>query len=425
LENNIYNPAFGSNMAIQKPRGTRDFLPDEMRFRRWAEGRLRDTARRYGYEEVMTPTFETLDLFVKKSGPNIISEVYDFQDKGGRKMALRPELTASVVRMAIEGMTHVPKPMRVFYMSNCFRYDRPQMGRYREFYQFGAELLGFGGELVDVEIIDLACSCLSSMGVVDFQLKVGNISIIRSLLDAWSIKGEKQTEILQILDKNEEEEALRKLEGVLDSPQVDMLFEITGYSGERAVVEETLKPFPRALDAFISLERTCEMLVDMGWETEMDLSVVRGLDYYTGMVFEIEVESLGAEKQVCGGGAYSLGEVLGGQKMDGCGFAIGFDRVLLTIEPRWDKEREKYLVIPMAKEAVSRCMELSSRLRDRGFTAIMSVEGRSVGKAMKYANSIDADFAVIVGEDELKNNTASVKNLKTGKQTEMTLDELC
>ncbi len=408
-------------MGIQKPRGTRDLLPDEMELRTWAEARMRDTVSKYGYREIQTPTFENLDLFIKKSGPGIINEVYEFKDKGGRHMALRPEITASVVRMALENMLHVPKPLRFFYMSNCFRYDRPQKGRYREFFQFGIELLGYDNDLVSTEIIDVACSCIDSIGV-EYELKVGHIGILRSLLNAWMVSEEIQTEILHFLDKSDGDD-LGGLSRWLTSENINLVSRIFHFNGDVGTMKKELQEYSQALESFESLERVCSLLEKMGRSPEMNLAVVRGLDYYTGMVFEMEDPLLGAEKQICGGGSYALGEIIGDQALPGCGFAVGFDRVLLNVEKPPAKDVVNAYIIPLGSEAEPPSLELCHNLREEDINAIFSIEGRSVGKAMKYADSIGADFALILGENELKEGTVAVKDMKTGKQENVPLDD--
>ena len=170
---------------LQKPRGTRDFLPDEMEARRAVEWRLREVSRQWGYREICTPEFEDLELFTMRSGEGIIGEMYVFEDKGGRKMALRPEITAAVIRMYINEAKVAPKPLRWCYYADCFRYERPQKGRYRQFWQFGVELIGADTAAADAEVIMLAADMLNSTGVT-YELKVGHLSLMRNLVAAIS-----------------------------------------------------------------------------------------------------------------------------------------------------------------------------------------------------------------------------------------------
>ncbi|MCK5548454.1 MAG: ATP phosphoribosyltransferase regulatory subunit, partial [Thermoplasmata archaeon] len=184
---------------FQRPRGTRDFTPAQTGDWRHVEASLRAVMDRFGFKEIMTHTFESLDLFTKKSGPSIIEETYAFKDKGGRDMALRPEFTPSVVRMYIDSMQRFPKPLKLYYFGNCFRYDEPQKGRYREFFQFGVEIVGGDDVSADAELIALAVALLEASGLKRFQLRIGHIGILRELT-----KGLKnQQKILQSIDKKD------------------------------------------------------------------------------------------------------------------------------------------------------------------------------------------------------------------------------
>ena len=192
-----YSPDFKSNkfivavisrdIMIQCPRGTRDFLPDEMERRRHYENILRMTARTFGFREISTPIFEETELFVTRSGPNILNEIYAFKDKGDRDIALRPELTAPVMRMFVNGMSNEPRPLKLFYFGQCFRYERPQSGRYREFFQFGAELIGNANAETDAEAIALAAAMIKALGLRDYKIRIGHIGVLRNMLSSASI----------------------------------------------------------------------------------------------------------------------------------------------------------------------------------------------------------------------------------------------
>jgi len=192
---------------IQKPRGTRDFLPDEMERRRHYEGILRHIALTFGFREISTPIFEETELFVLRSGPNILNELYAFKDKGDRDIALRPEMTAPAVRMFVNGMSNEPKPVKMFYFGQCFRYERPQSGRYREFYQFGAELIGNKNPESDAEVIALAASMIEALGLNDYRIRIGHIGVLRQKLADSGVPKERTAEILQKLDKKSYDEA--------------------------------------------------------------------------------------------------------------------------------------------------------------------------------------------------------------------------
>ncbi|MBQ7701336.1 MAG: histidine--tRNA ligase, partial [Candidatus Methanomethylophilaceae archaeon] len=319
---------------IQRPRGTRDFLPDDMEKRRYYEGTLRTVAKTFGFREVATPMFEESELFILRSGPNVLGELYAFKDKGDREIALRPEMTAPVVRMFVNEMSNDPKPIKVFYFGQCFRYERPQSGRYREFFQFGAELIGNANPESDAEVIGMASAMIKALGLKDYKLRIGHIGVLRQRITDIGVPKERMAEVLQKLDKKLYDEArpLLKSMDVKDS-DIDGLFELTETVGGK----EVLSKAPAEAGKYLS--DVVEFLEAMGVkDIEIDLGVVRGLDYYTGMVFEAEAPALGAEKQICGGGSYTLSELFGGEKVFSTGFAIGFDRILLAME----KEGQTY-----------------------------------------------------------------------------------
>lgn len=303
-------------MKIERPRGTRDFLPEEMEKRRELEKIFREVVELFGYREVQTPTFEHLELFTIKSGEEIIKEIYAFKDKGGRDLALRPELTAPVMRMFVNECSHLPKPLRFYYFSNCFRYERPQKGRYREFWQFGAELIGSNSPEAEAEVILLSYRMLEKAGV-SFELSIGDVNLLRYVLRDIP---EKEA-AMRLIDK-EEFETLRNLLAKYDREEI---YETILQLGEIESVEEA----EEVVDYdFSHLKKLCEILDALELKYFVDFTVARGLDYYTGTVFEYYAEGLGAQKQICGGGSYRLAKLFGGEDVPGTGFAIGFDRVM-------------------------------------------------------------------------------------------------
>ena len=193
-------------MDIQRPRGTRDFLFDEMRLRKHVESTLRIIFEAYGYQEIKTPLFEDLALFTMKSGEGIMGQIYHFQDKGGRDLALRPELTAPVARLYINELQKKSKPIKMYYFGSCFRYERPQKGRWRQFWQLGCELIGGKSPESEAEIIAMAAHCLEELGLYDFEIHIGNLGIIRGILDEADVSKDEQDKIMAIVDKGEVEE---------------------------------------------------------------------------------------------------------------------------------------------------------------------------------------------------------------------------
>lgn len=408
---------------IQCPRGTRDFLPDEMEKRRFYENVLREAALSFGFRETATPIFEEAELFVLRSGPNVLKELYNFKDKGDREMALRPEMTAPAIRMFVNGMSNDPKPIKIFYFGQCFRYERPQSGRYREFFQFGAEIIGSATPETDAEAVAMAAFMIKKLGLKDYRMRIGHIGVLRQKIADAGVPRENTAEILQKLDKKLYDEARPMLKdlGVSDD-DMEELFRITETVGGA----EVLKDVPG--DAGEYLKSVVSLLSAMGVDNvEIDLGVVRGLDYYTGMVFEAEAPVLGAEKQICGGGSYTLSELFGGEKVFSTGFAIGFDRILLAMEKEGIAYRTRGLdayVIHASEDMKQDSFRIAAMLRNAGISADVDIMDRKMGKAMKYASDSKARFAVIVGAKEMEEDSVTLRDMGTGNQKIVKISEL-
>jgi histidyl-tRNA synthetase len=398
---------------LKKPRGTRDFLPDEMEARRSIEGKLREVARCWGYREVCTPEFEELELFTMRSGEGIIEEMYVFEDKGGRKLALRPEITAAVIRMYINEARVAPKPIRWCYFADCFRYERPQKGRYRQFWQFGAELIGADTAPADAEAIMLAAGMLDATGVT-YDLKIGHLSFMKQLLK--DLEPPMQRKVMAHLDKKDFDGLAATLDG-LGTPglyesltalvkchDLDDAFAIAG------TVEEKER-----------IEKTVALLDATGLKYSFNFGIARGLDYYTGMVFEGFAQNLGAENQVMGGGAYRLAHLLGGEDVASCGFAIGFDRVMVSLG-EVQKKKEPVVAVICTDEGRARALAVARAFREAGFCTETDLMERGIGAQVAHAAKT-ADFAVIVGKREAESGDVTIKDLSTGEQKTVPLDE--
>jgi len=391
---------------LQKPRGTRDFLPDEMEARRTIEWRMREVARRWGYREVCTPVFEDLELFTMRSGEGIIEEMYVFEDKGGRRLALRPEITASVIRMYINEAKVAPKPLRWCYFADCFRYERPQKGRYRQFWQFGVELIGADTAHADAEAIILAAEMLSATGVT-YELKVGHLSFMKNLLE--DLGASAQRRVMAYLDKKDFDGLKSCLESI-DKPDLgnslisliecrDLAeaFEIAGTIPEKERIHQTIN----TLDA-------------AGVDYSLNLGIARGLDYYTGMVFEGFAQNLGAENQILGGGAYRLAHLFGGDDVASCGFAIGFDRVMVSLGETQHK-KDTVVAIVCTNEGRNHAREVARIFRAAGIRSEMDLMERGLGAQLAHASKT-ADFAIVIGQREAESGNITLKNLHSGEQ---------
>ncbi|MEA2054074.1 MAG: histidine--tRNA ligase [Candidatus Thermoplasmatota archaeon] len=403
-------------VAIGKPRGTRDFTPDEMERRRAIEKKMRDVFERYGYREIVTPTIENMSLFTMKSGEGIVEETYAFNDKSGRMLALRPELTAPAMRFYLEKLQMEPKPLKIYYFGNCFRYDRPQKGRYREFWQMGCELIGSDKPEAIAELISTAYFVLKEAGLKNVQLRTGDLDILRSSIEKLGV--EKADEIMRLIDKS-------------DYEGVESLIE------EKSGADEFMEFLKcrdfKSLGKFfddVKIKRlgdVLEWLSVFGTPYILDTSIARGLDYYKGIVFEIDAPSLGAEKQLCGGGEYSLIPLLGGKDVPTSGFAIGFDRIVLALEKEgfsFPPSKEIVCILPIGGEMRKEAISLATKLREKGIMVEVDLMRRSMQKSLQYADRIRAKFAIIVGPDEWKKGTVIIKNMQSGEQKEVRKKEL-
>src|SRR3990172_1863776 len=403
-------------MEVQRPSGTRDFLPDDMSKRKHIENKLRDVATRWGYGEIKTPTFEHIELFTSKSGEGILGEIYNFRDKGDREIALRPELTAPVIRMYVEELQKSPKPLKFYYFDNCFRYERPQKGRFREFFQFGVEIIGSARPESEAEIIAMAVEMLKTTGVHG-DLHVGHLGIVRSLLS--DIQPDHQSKIMRLVDKKDD----KGLEEFLDNIQAPdemryKLFRLIGLRGINAVQEA--RELVGDIESMSQFETILDLLDVYGLEYQVDLGIARGLDYYTGMVFEIYCEGLGAQNQVCGGGSYRLAQLFGGEDIPSTGYAIGFDRVMeiCNVKPAMKKR----VVVVSFDDTRKEAIVIAKRLREH-VHAYVDVMGRKFKDQISYANTIGASHVVIVGRQELDAGKIALRDMSTGEQELVTVEE--
>ncbi len=397
---------------LQKPRGTRDFLPAEMAQRRHIERRMRTIAQSFGYGEIQTPMFEEQELFTLKSGEGIIGEMYAFEDKGGRKIALRPEVTAAVVRAYVNEAQVAPKPLRWYYFAECFRYERPQKGRYRQFWQFGCELIGADSAAADAEVIALAYELLKSSGV-RFVLKIGHLAPMKHMLR--DLDAGEQKKVMAALDKRDMD-LLKTTLDAIDHPDLydplttlitaetlDQVWQVTGDIPEKSRIEETFRYLTAQNIPFVQ-----------------NFGIARGLDYYTGMVFEGFADNLGAENQILGGGVYRLAHLFGGKDVPSCGFAIGFDRVMVSLG-EITPDAAPVVAVVATPQTRTAAYTAAAAFRSAGITVVMDVMDRSFGAQISSALKSGAAYAALIGEKEAAAGTITLKNLEQAAQQEMSL----
>ncbi len=430
---------------VQRPRGTRDFIPTVMNRRLAFEKLLEKEASSHGFKRVQTPIFESLDLFTAKSGPGVVNQLYAFQDKSDRALTLRPELTAPVMRMISEEMRAHSKPMRLSYFGQCFRYEESKAGRYREFFQYGVELIGASGPLAEAEVVSLAINMLESSGLIDYEVRIGHVGILRDILVGLGLSTEGEPEApvasaMRFLDKGDWDglASLFANNGV-ESNALENLKKLAQLDGGIETLESArdilsaLGVSHESLDELSHLLAAVSKLAPPPPSLKVNLCVARGLDYYTGMVFEVNVEELGGEGQVLGGGSYKLLHLFGLEDLDpSCGFGLGFDRVLIALEAQAKRSGRcevvpgeypapSVLVLPFRIDSFE-VLEIIRELRDLGHNVELDLRKKNIAKSVAWADKNGFSSVVIIGPQDLENNQCTVKNITSGEQKTVDLN---
>lgn len=411
-------------MLTNAPRGTKDILPDTVGEWTYVEQKIRDLCSRYGYREIRTPMFEHTELFHRGIGEGtdvVDKEMYTFKDRGDRSITLRPENTASAVRAYLQNKLYGDSSLtKLFYIGSMFRYDRPQAGRMREFHQFGIEALGEENPAVDAEVILLAVDFLRSLGLKDLELSLNSVGcpscrpVYRKALQDYF--RDKLDDLCEDCKDRFDRSPLRILDCKVDADKPFM------------------KDAPRITDCLCD---TCqdhfrmvqEYLSHAGISFQLDPRLVRGLDYYTKTAFEIKYAPLGAQSAVAGGGRYDgLIEEIGGKPTPAVGFATGLERVLLALEkqgllPEQERKTDGF-VIALGDAAQFPAFGLLEKLRQAGLKAGMDYAGRSMKAQMKQANKAGARYALIIGEEEVKESCVQLKNMATSEQQKVSFDNI-
>ncbi len=410
-------------MVFRAPRGTADRLPEEQKYWRYIESKAKEIADRFGYGRIDTPAFEDSDLFVRSVGEGtdiVEKEMYTFEDRGGDSVTLRPEGTAPVCRAYLEhGMHNLPQPVRMYYFCPVFRYERPQAGRFRQHHQFGVEALGDADPSVDAEVIEVAWELMRSLGLTEIDLLVNSIgddqcrpAYVDRLHDYYSghydnlcgdCRGRLERNPLRLLDCKVEtchalgDEAPQSTEYLCDECQ-DHWGKLRGY------------------------------LDGMEIPYQVDHRLVRGLDYYTRTVFEVQPIEAGGQSTICGGGRYDgLITELGGRATPGIGFATGIERLTLNLKrgevPVPDEPSPQYLVANVGDGARRAALELAVRLRRAGVGAVLSNGSRGLRGQMRQANALEIPYALILGDDEIQKDEVVVRNMVSSTQESRPLAE--
>ena len=411
-------------LLTSAPRGTQDVLPADSYKWQYVEAVASEEAANFGYKEIRTPTFEHTELFNRAVGDTtdvVQKEMYTFKDKGDRSITLKPEGTAGAVRALVEhGLLNDALPLKVFYVTPCFRYEKPQAGRLREFHQFGVEAFGSANPLIDAETIGVAKAILTRLGIKNLSLEINSIGCPTCRA--------KYHEALHSYFASKEGELCDTCKGRLQKNPMRIL------DCKNPPCKEIAAGAPKMLDYLCDdcaehFEGVKAALTASGIEYTINPTIVRGLDYYTRTVFEFLSNDIGSQSAVCAGGRYDgLVEEMGGKPMPALGFGMGLERLIMVMEKNgceFQPENTCDIYIGSMGQAASlEAFKLVSQLRTEcGLYAECDLIGRSVKAQMKYANKIGAKYSMILGDNELSEGKAKVKNMATGESTELALGE--
>ena len=416
---------------LQPVKGTRDFFPDEMRLRNWLFEVWRNVSEQAGFEEYDTCVLEHEELYVRKTGDEISKQLYSFEDKGGRRLSLRPEMTPSLARLVLQQEKSLSFPIKWFSMPQCFRYERMTKGRRREHFQWNADIIGQHEVVAEAEILMLLISACESMGLStnDFRVFINDRRILNAILSQINVPQVLHSEVMVIMDKRDKipPEALSKLleEMRMTTKQVGQLNEYLSKS-DLEELRENLKN----TEGIEELQHLMKLMETAGYKNylQFDISIVRGLSYYTGAVFEVN----SPEKQhraICGGGRYdSLLSTYGGETVPAVGFGFG-DVVVLDVLKELERFPElprklDYTIIPFANEQIGTALKIAAELRLQGSTVDCNFSMKKMKKMMQQAHESGAAKAILLFPDELSDDKVVIRDMQLHEQKPVRITDL-
>ncbi|MBR4123855.1 MAG: histidine--tRNA ligase [Clostridia bacterium] len=409
------------NRAVK---GTNDILPADSHNWQFVEGKMLEVAALYGFKEIRVPVFEHTEVFLRSVGDTtdvVQKEMYTFDDKGGRSITLRPELTAGVIRSAIEnGLVNGALPVKVCYIGGCYRYEKPQAGRLREFHQFGVECIGAASPNADAEVIALARQVLRSVGIEKISLEINSIGCPECRKEYHKALKEYFSANIEALCGTCKDRLERNPMRILDC--------------KSPICSEIAAKAPVVLDYLCDdcrehFEQVKAHLNAQNIEFTVNPHIVRGLDYYTRTVFEFVSGDIGAQSTVCGGGRYDgLISQMGGPKTASLGFGMGIERLMLVLENQKaelpEAPKTDLYIATMGEKAAIKATALCAALRDEGYKAETDICGRGLKAQMKYADKIGAKFTLVLGDYEIENGNGKLKDMTEGTVTDIKIDEV-
>jgi histidyl-tRNA synthetase len=407
---------------IAAPKGVREYLPPESQAFEWVREQLISPAKRAGYQLMELPVFEDTSLFNRGVGEStdvVSKEMYTFEDRGGRSITLRPEGTAGVMRAVIESnLDRGQLPVKAWYSGQFFRAERPQAGRYRQFYQVGIEAIGIDDPALDAEVIAIADQGFKNLGLKNYRLE------ITSLGDAES-RAAHRVDLMKFIDALELDEATRTRA---------QLNPLRLFDDKRPEMKSAMESAPILMDYLSDysrnhFEKVKEYLTDLGVSFVINKRMVRGLDYYTGTTFEFVHEDLGAQSGIGGGGRYDgLMEVLGGQALSGIGFGLGVDRALLAAIAENTLPTQSFtsdlFIIAMDESFKGYTLQVAATTRKSGYSVEVAFGDRSLKGAMKAADKSGARFVAVIGESERESGSVELKRMSDGTSISVKIGEL-
>jgi histidyl-tRNA synthetase len=423
---------------FQPPRGTRDYLPEDQLKKNWVVDTVREVYESYGFEPLDTPAFEYLEMLRIKSGEDILNQVYAFKDKSDRELALRFEHTASTVRV-VASHRELQKPFRRYIIGPTWRYERPTETRFREFLQADVDIFGVESSIADAEVISAVVEAFSRLGFEGFTIYLNDRRVLKSIVELAGIPPENSLDAIRAVDKIKKigrDGVIEELREVSPYEEASMkLLDMIGLKGEPLEVigsaKKMLKEYPEGIKGCEALEDLIKYAGGFGFAEyiEVDLSLARGLDYYTGPIFEVFAKEYEEYSSLAGGGRYDeIVELFGGEPTPATGISFGVDRVTLVLE---EKGAFKDLslgadvyVAPVNEDVILKAIDITQVLRRAGIPTIVDLMGRRLGKQFEYADKKGIPRVVVVGAKELADMSVTVRDMKTGDQRMVLIEEL-